>query len=249
MKRISDGGRDLLLKHLADDGAKQRFEKPGEPGEFGFAERVGEVVDVDADGLERQHLLERLLGDVDIERDVDAAVVELEGRDAFVRQTQEAGVGAQPEADFFGAQGEAVDFDGEVRGCGGGGAVGGFADFEVVVGFEAELVGEEGGVVYGPARFDDEVFEEEVEFGDGDFEAGDGDVLDRLDEEGDDDVDAVAYEVFVCGGGGRGEDGDDFASGGDELRDVWVREGGVEGFLGLGQEVVDVSADGGVGTD
>ena len=126
-------------------------------------------------------------------------------------------MGAEPEADVVGAEGEAVNLDGYKRGCGAGGSEFGFPDHEVVVSFHAEFVREERGVVDGAAGFDDEVFEEEIQFRDGYLEAGDRDVLDCLDEEGDEDMDGVVDELFVCGGVERGEDVDNSGGGGDEF--------------------------------
>ena len=112
--------------------------------------------------------------------DVEPSLVELEAGDAFVCEAKNSGVGAQPETNIVGADGEAVEFNGDKRGGGGGGAKFGFADFEVVIRFYAKLVGKEGGVINCVAGLDDEVFEEEVDFRGGDFDAWDGYILDCL---------------------------------------------------------------------
>jgi len=108
------------------------------------------------------------------------------------------------------------------------------------VGFDAEFVGEKGGVVYSAARLQDQVFEEEVDLGDGNFETRDGNVLDCLDEEGNEDVERVFEQLFVRVGVHGGENIEDFGRGGDQFRDVLVVGNGPDGHLHLGKHVIDV---------
>lgn len=156
---------------------------------------------------------------------------------------------AHPETYFICSDGETVDFDGDEVCGGGGGAELVLADFEVVVCFHAEFVGEEGAVVDGAAGFEDEVFKEEVDFWDGDFNPGDGDILDRLDEKGKENVDGVVEEFMIgCCVAGN-EDVDDFTTCGDESGDVGVFDHGAKRNLGLSKGVVDVFAEVGLGID
>ena len=192
MDAVCDGGGDLTLHYTADDGFEDGFDEPGYPGKFAFAELVLDLMDVDTDGFEGENFLEAFFTDFDVERYIHAALVKLEGCDAFVCEVEDAAVGAEPEADFVGTEGETVDGDGDEGGGGGGGAEGvGFAYFEVVVGFDAEFVREERRLIYGAAGFDDEVFEKEVDLRDGDLKAGDGHILNALDEKRDEDVDGI----------------------------------------------------------
>ena len=204
-------------------------------------------MDLDAHGVEREDLFLALLGDLHVEVDVDAALVELKGRDALVGQPQQPLVGAQQEPNLLGAQGETVELDGELRSYLAGGAEAGFPELEVIVSFYAQAEGKEGRVVDGFAGLKDEVLEEEVDFGGGDFEAGDGDVLDGLDEEGDEDVDCVADKVRVCVLVLGGEDVEDLGRRLDELGDVLILGDGVEGLLRLIEKGVHVVPKGGLG--
>lgn len=206
-------------------------------------------MDVDPDGLEREDLLQFLLADFDVHVDIDAFLVELEGRNAFVCETEDARVRAKPETDLVGAEGQTVDFDGDKGGGGGGGAEFGFADLEVVVRFEAEFVWEEGAVVDGVAGLDDEVFEEEVQFRDGDFEARDGYILDGLDEERDEDVEGVFKEFRIGYIVDRGKNGYDLGACFNQFGDVGVFDGGFEGYSNLLEEIIDILADGRFGPD
>ena len=144
MDAVCDGVGDLTLHYTADDGFEDGLDEPGYPGEFALAELVLDFVDVDANGLEGEDTLKAFFADFHVERYVHAALVELEGCDAFVCEAEDTAVGAEPEADFVGADGETVDGDGDQGGGGGGDAESmGFADFKVVIGFDAELVREE----------------------------------------------------------------------------------------------------------
>ena len=159
MEEVGDGVGELYFHDFADDGAEERFGEPGEPAEFALAGAVVEVVDVHADGFEGEDFLEAFAADFDVEVDVDASLVEFEGGDALVGEPEDAVVCAEPEADVVGAQGEPVELDGDEGGDGRGGAEAGFADFEVVVGFDAEAIREERCVIDGAAGLDDEIFE------------------------------------------------------------------------------------------
>jgi len=119
-------------------------------------------------------------------------------------------VGAQPEADVVGAEGEALDLDGHEGLQGADGAEAGAADGEVVLRLVFEAVGQERGVVDGAAGLQDQVLQQQVDFRHGDLETWDRDVLDCLDEEGDQDRVGVGEEFWVRLGVGRGEDLPDF---------------------------------------
>ena len=182
MDGICNGVCNLSLHNPANDRFEDRFDKPSHPRKFTFAELILDFMDMDSDSFQREDFLEAFFPDFDIEGNIHAAFVKLEGSDSLVSEVEDPAVGTKPEADFVGADREAVDGDGEEGGGGCGGAEGvGFADFEIVVGFDAEFVWEEGGLIYGAAGFDDEVFEEKIDFRDGDFHAGDGYVLDAVD--------------------------------------------------------------------
>ena len=66
MEEIRNGSRELFFHDFADDGSEDGLDEPGEPGEFGFAEGVGEVVDVDAHGFEGEDLFQFFLADFDV---------------------------------------------------------------------------------------------------------------------------------------------------------------------------------------
>ena len=234
MDAVCDGVGDLTLHYTADDGFEDGFDEPGDPGEFALAELVLDFMDVDADGFEGEDFLKAFFADFDVERYVHAALVELEGCDAFVCEVEYTAVGAEPEADFVGADGETVEGDGDEGGGGGGGAEGvGFANFEVVVGFDAELVGEERRLVYGAAGFDDEIFEKEVDLRDRNLKAGDGYILDAVNEQRDEDVDCIVNQLLICGCMERGEDLEDLFGCSDKVGDILVSKNGIESCLHL----------------
>ena len=234
MDAVCDGVGDLTLHYTADDGFEDGFDEPGYPGEFALAELVLNFMDVHADGFKSEDFLEAFFADLDVECYVHAALVKLKGCDAFVCEVEDTAVGAEPEADFVSTDGETVDGDGDEGGGGGGGAEGvGFADFEVVVGFDAELVREEGRLVYGAAGFDDEVFEKEVDLRDGDLDTGDRYILDAINEKRNEDIDGILNQFLVCGCIDRGEDIEYLFGSGDKLGDVLISENGIEGYLHL----------------
>ena len=170
----------------------------------------------------------------------------MEGRDAFVCETEDAFVGAEPEAHFVCPYGEAVDADGDEicgRGCG---AEFVLADFQIVVGFYPKFVRKEGAVVDCAAGFDDEVFEKKVDFRYGNFDTGNRNVLNGLDKEGYENVDGIGKELMVGYCVDRGEDVNDLGGGTNQSGDIGILKDGVEGSLGLGKEVVDVFTEVGI---
>jgi hypothetical protein len=104
---------------------------------------------------------------------------------------------AEEETNLISAHRETVDLDGEFGGDLGCDTEAGFAELEVVVGLDAEAEREERGVVDRLARLDDEILEEDVDFRCRHFEARNGNVLNVLDEERDEYVDAVVDQILV----------------------------------------------------
>ena len=113
MEEIRYGGGELFLHCATDDGSEDGFQEPGNEGEFRFAEREVEFVDMDADCFEGEDVFEFFTADFHVEGDVDAAVVELEAGDALICEAEDSGVGAEPEADVVGSERHAVEADGD----------------------------------------------------------------------------------------------------------------------------------------
>ena len=88
-------------------------------------------------------------------------------------------------------------------------------------------------MVYGAAGFDDEVFEKEVNFWDGDLKAGDGYILDAIDEKRDEDVNGIMNQFLVCGCMERGEDIEYLFRRSDKLGDVHISDNRIKGYLHL----------------
>jgi len=88
VEAVGDGGGELLLDGFAEDRAHERGEEPSEPAEFGFAEGVVQVVDMDADGFQCEKFLEALTAELDVQGDVDALFVELKGRNTLICEAQ-----------------------------------------------------------------------------------------------------------------------------------------------------------------
>jgi len=112
VEEIAYSNSKLFLNNLSNDGTKERFEKPCQAREFRFAQGVREFVDLNADVAERENLLEFFAAHFDVELDIDTAVVELERGNTLVCEAEESFVCFEPKADFVGADGEALDFDG-----------------------------------------------------------------------------------------------------------------------------------------
>ena len=117
MDAICDTLGHLPLHDLADNGAEEGFEQPAEDAELGFAQLVRELVNMYTYGLEGKNLFQLLLADFDVEVDVDAALVQLEGCNALVGETEKTRMCAEEEADFVSTERETVNLDGEL-GCG-----------------------------------------------------------------------------------------------------------------------------------
>ena len=76
---------ELLLHRLAQDRAEDGLDDPCEPAEAALAQLVVHLVDVYAHGFEGEDLLEALLADLDVDVNVNAAVVQRERGDSLVR--------------------------------------------------------------------------------------------------------------------------------------------------------------------
>ena len=135
------------------------------------------------DGFEGEDLIELFFTNLNVQGYIYTALVKLERGNPFVCKAENTTMGSQPEANFISADGEAVDSDcDEVRSRSGGLEGVGFADSEVVVYFDAEFVWEERALIDGAARFDNEIFQEKINFWDGYFNKEDGYILDYLNQ-------------------------------------------------------------------